>query len=83
MEFQTKQMTQSQFLQEIDAILEAPPGTTTVGDTLASLQGWDSMAIISFISMTDEKLGCSLNIDQLISCKTVADLAGLCDGKIV
>jgi acyl carrier protein len=83
MESQTKQMTKSQFLNEIDAIIEADPGTTAMDDQLASLTRWDSMAIISFISMTDDKLDCTLNIDQLVSCKTVGDLARLCAGKVV
>jgi acyl carrier protein len=75
-------MTKSQFLNEIDAIIEADPGTTAMDDQLESLTGWDSMAIISFIAMVDEKLACTLNIDQLVSCKTVGDLASLCVGKV-
>lgn len=71
-------MTNAEFLTAIDEILEAAPGSTKVEDDLASLSGWDSMAIISFIAMADEKLGVSLNIEMLSSCKTVADLAELC-----
>ncbi len=78
-----KQMTKSAFLNEIDAIIQAKTGTTAMDDQLASLTGWDSMAIISFIAMADAKLELTLNIDLLISCKTVGDLASLCAGKVV
>ncbi len=78
-----KQMTKSEFLHEIDAIIQVDTGTTSMDDRLASLAEWDSMAIISFIAMADQKLDFALNIDLLISCKTVGDLASLCAGKVV
>jgi acyl carrier protein len=76
-------MTELEFLREIDAIIEADPGTTTMADELTSLSGWDSMATISFIAMADEKLNLTMSIQLLISCKTVGDLAKLCAGKAV
>lgn len=71
-------MDGTMFLKEIDSIIEADPGSTNMEDELASLSGWDSMAIVSFIAMADEKLGVIVKIDALKSCKTVADLAALC-----
>jgi acyl carrier protein len=82
MERNEKHMTNVEFLNEIDAIIEAKPGTTAMDDQLASLASWDSMATISFIAMADEKLGLALNADQLASCKTVGDLVKLCAGKV-
>lgn len=76
-------MTQSEFLNEMDAILQAEPGSTTADDRIASLAGWDSMAIIMFIAMADEMLGLTLNVDALASCKTVGDLMKLCGAKAV
>jgi acyl carrier protein len=76
-------MTKSEFLNEIDAIVQADPGSTTMDDQIASLRGWDSMAIIMFIAMTDEKLNVTLDIKMLASCETVGDLARLCDAKVV
>jgi acyl carrier protein len=83
MRSETNQMTKAEFLKEIDAIIEADPGTARMEDQLASLPGWDSMAVISFIAMADEKLGLRLNIDRMLSCKTVADLTSLCQEKLV
>jgi acyl carrier protein len=75
-------MTTSEFLGEIDAIIQAAPGSTSLEDRLESLNGWDSMAAISFIAMADEKLGINFGIGALASCKTVEDLAKLCEGKV-
>lgn len=75
-------MTTSEFLSEIDTILQAAPGSTSLEDRLDSLHGWDSMAAISFIAMADEKLGISFGVGALASCKTVEDLAKQCEGKV-
>ena len=75
-------LTQSEFLSEFDAIVQSDPGSTAMDDQLASLRGWDSMAIIMFIAMVDEKLGLTLNVKELASCKTVGDLAKLCEAKV-
>jgi acyl carrier protein len=75
---QEKHMTEPEFLNEIDAIIESAQGSTTMDNELSTLPGWDSMAIISFIAMADDKLGMSLDIKSLTACKTVEDLARLC-----
>lgn len=75
-------MTTSEFLSEIDAIVQAAPGSTSLEDRLESLPGWDSMAAISFIAMADEKLGINFPVGTLASCKTVGDLAKQCKGKV-
>jgi acyl carrier protein len=69
------EMTKSEFLNEIDEIIQADPGSTAMDDQIASLKGWDSMAIIMFIAMVDEKLNAKLDIQMLASCETVEDLA--------
>jgi acyl carrier protein len=75
-------MTTSEFLNEIDTIIQAAPGSTSLENRLESLPGWDSMAVISFIAMADEKLGISFPVGTLASCKTVEDLAKRCEGKV-
>jgi acyl carrier protein len=75
-------MRTSEFLSEIDSIIQAAPGSTSLEDRLESLPGWDSMAVISFIAMADEKLGISFGVGGLASCKTVGDLAKQCEGKV-
>lgn len=75
-------MTKSEFLNEIDTIVRAAPGSTSLEDSLESLRGWDSLAVMSFIAMADEDLGIDLPVATLSSCKTVGDLAKLCAGKV-
>ena len=74
-------MTVQEFLNEIDGIIQTPPGTTKMSDEIANLPGWDSMAILMFLSMIDEQLNMTLDIPSLASCKTVSDLARLCEIK--
>jgi acyl carrier protein len=71
-------MNITEFLQEVDQILEAEPGTVAPSTQLRSLDGWDSLAIISFIAMADSKLGVSVGVSSLAKCNTVDDLAKLC-----
>ncbi len=71
-------MTISDFLLEIDQIIQADAGATSQDTELASLEDWDSMAVISFIAMADAKLGITVRVSSLANCKTVGDLAKLC-----
>ena len=48
-------MTKSGFLKEIETIIEAEPETVTMDDQLASLAGWDSMAVVMFMAVAFEK----------------------------
>jgi acyl carrier protein len=71
-------MTASDFLSEIDEITLADQGTTAMHDKLVSLPGWDSMAVVMFLAMVDDKCNATLNVNMLVSCETVSDLAKLC-----
>jgi acyl carrier protein len=75
-------MTKREFFCEIESMLGESTVAIQGDEPLEDLAGWDSMAIISFIAMVDEKLGISLRFDSLTSCKTVGDLVNLCEGKV-
>ncbi len=72
-------MTKQQLLAEIESLVEVPPGSIKGNEPLRDLEGggWNSLTVISFIAMVDEKLGASLSAAELASCKSVADLVGL------
>jgi hypothetical protein len=72
----------AEFYREIEAILELPMCTINGKESLAELQNWDSLAIIAFIAMADSKLNAPVSAEQLASCKSVADLAGLFPNQI-
>ncbi len=75
-------MTQKDFTAEIDEILANPIGTTKMDDDLGSLAGWDSMAVVTFMALADEKFGIQLSAKDLAASKTVADLARLCGSEV-
>jgi len=45
--------------------------------------GWSSLSVISFIAFADEEFGVILDARKLAACKTVDDLMGLLDNKVV
>lgn len=42
---------------------------------LADLEGWNSMALVSFIAFVDEYLEITLSPRAIAPCRTIADLA--------
>ncbi len=67
-------MTKADFLRELDEMLELAPGTLSGDEVLAEVDGWDSLAVISFIALVDEKLNLVVEGEKLARAKTVADL---------
>lgn len=75
-------MTPEEFHLELDSILELPPGTIQGHETLESLSAWDSLAVLSFIAMADEKLKTQVSGKDIASCITVKDLVALLGDRI-
>jgi acyl carrier protein len=75
-------MDKRQFFEEIESILEIDPGTISGGENLKELGSWDSMAILTFIAMVDEKLGLALDPKSLKACVTPEDLLALCGNPV-
>lgn len=70
-------MDTKDFLLALDEMLELDPGTLTGTEELESLENWDSLAVISFIALVDEKLGLVVEGEKLAKAKTVGDLLAL------
>lgn len=75
-------MTKKQFYTEIELILELPPDSVNGVEVLADFEGWDSLAVISFLAMADAKFETILSATQLANCRTIEDLTKLFPGKI-
>jgi acyl carrier protein len=75
-------MKRQQFLLSLDEAVELEPGTLKGDEALADLEGWNSLAVISFIALADETCGISLQPSRIASCETVADLMALLGDKI-
>ncbi|MBP2294489.1 acyl carrier protein [Azospirillum rugosum] len=70
-------MDRKEFLLALDEMLELDAGTLTGAEELLSLDNWDSLAVISFIALVDEKLGLVVEGEKLAKAKTVDDLLAL------
>jgi acyl carrier protein len=70
-------MDKNQFIQSLEDLIEADPGSLTEQSVLADTAGWDSMAIMGFIAFADEELGAAPAPAALKTCVTVADLMTL------
>lgn len=75
-------MQKVEFLQLLDEIVEEPVGTLQGDELLSELDGWDSMAVLGFMSLVDQHFNIVLPTDALVECKSVPDLIGLLGDKI-
>ena len=69
-------MTHQQFHELLGEVLaiEVP---LTGNETLKDLDGWDSLAVVSFMAMVHENYGVQVAPKDMRSCNTVNDLMAL------
>lgn len=72
-----KEMTQEEFLLEMDEILGLRTGTLRGDENLDELQNWDSTALVGLIVLAETTSNTSISPDQVVGCTTVADLLRL------
>ena len=70
-------MSLQDFLSHLSEILDMPVADVQPCAKLADLEGWNSMAMVSFIAFTDEYFGKTVPVRAIASCQTIADLAAL------
>jgi len=70
-------MTKTEVLGAIEELLEADAGTLKGEEALADLGEWNSLSVLGFIAMADEKYGIAVAAKDLAACKTVNDLVAL------
>ena len=70
-------MDKAEFLRNLEDLIEADPGSLAETSVLADTEGWDSMAIMGFISFADDELGQTPAPKAIKACVTVADLMAL------
>jgi acyl carrier protein len=72
-----KEMTQEEFLLEMDEILGLRTGTLRGDESLDELQNWDSTALVGLIVLAETTSNTNISPDQVVGCTTVADLLRL------
>lgn len=75
-------MENNDILRSLEKLIRQPAGSLNGPETLKSLDGWDSLAMIEFISMMDEEYGVDLEAEQVRTCKTVQDLMELAESRM-
>jgi acyl carrier protein len=69
-------MTRDEFLVALSELLETD-SPLTGSEELSGLGSWDSLAVISFMAMVDDKWGVTLAPNDIYACKKVDDLVAL------
>jgi acyl carrier protein len=75
-------MTKREFYSELESLIGLEPGSIQGAEPLSGIAGWDSMEVLRFIALADEKLGEVASPEAIIACQTVADLANMFPAKI-
>jgi acyl carrier protein len=72
-------MTREELLLQFENSLEEPPAPGTLkGDELcADLDGWNSLAVLAFISVINKEYGITLPPKKIFMCKKVDDVIDL------
>lgn len=69
-------MTQAEFLEQLDELVELPAGTLKGDEKLEDLEGWNSMSMVGFIALADSN-GAKVAARQIASCETVSELMAM------
>lgn len=70
-------MSQQAILKELEEILEVDEGSLALETELEQVPSWDSLAVVSFMAVADEKFGKRLSAKQLEKVGKVSDLVEL------
>ena len=70
-------MTRSEFVAELENALELDRDTLKENLVFSDVPDWDSMASLIFIALADEKLGKTIDGDQIARCRSMGDLLAL------
>lgn len=75
-------MNKQDFLLSIHELLELEPGTVDMDSQLAGIESWDSLTVVGFIALVDEKFETVVSASKIDKCNTVGDLIMLVEEKI-
>ena len=70
-------MNKTEFYRNLDELLEVDPGTLKGDELLADLEAWDSVTVVSFIALADEKYDVNIPVKRIAECRSVDDLAAV------
>jgi acyl carrier protein len=65
----------------IEDATQSLPGKIRADSALQAMEGWDSLGMVSFISLVAERHGVELAVEDLQECATVTDLLAMLQRK--
>ena len=66
----------------LEEALAAAPGEVTPGLRLDAIEGLDSMGIVQFLGSLSDHLGVVVTVEELLACRTVADVVAVVEGHL-
>lgn len=66
---------------DLEDATQSLPGRIQPDTVLKSIEGWDSLAFVSFISAVQDRYGVELSAEELLACETVSELHTMLMGK--
>jgi acyl carrier protein len=70
-------LTRAALLDELCTMMELPPGSLRGPERLDALEGWTSLATLSFLAFLSEKFDMTVPARKVIDCKDVNELIAL------
>jgi acyl carrier protein len=70
-------MLDTNLLDKLCEILQVPDGSLTGKEELQSLENWNSLAVLGYMALVDERYGVTLSPEKVMACRTVNDLMDL------
>ena len=70
-------MTRGEMLRSLEDLLEEPAGSLSGAELLGGLDKWNSLAMMGFMALVDERLGVTVSPRKFAACSTVDDLLSL------
>ncbi len=67
-------MSREEFILAFEQVLEVPGGSLQEGSKLEDLEHWDSVAMVTLMSVVEERCGVQLSPRKIAGCQTVHDL---------
>lgn len=75
-------MSRDELLRKIETLANCDPGTLKGSEPLESLDDWDSLAVLSVISLFDDQLHVIVPAAAVHEAKTIDDLINLVGNKL-
>ena len=74
-------VTKQEFLRMLETMLELDSGKLNGSEELQDLN-WDSLAVVSFMALADERFGIILSADRLNKAKSISELISFLGDKV-